>query len=364
MSKGRSIRKREYRLIISIVVLWTVIAAAQLGYDFWTLAAEDCLPPISFIRWLEITELTILIAGLVIGPLIVFLFQKWFRSVAYIKALAYVIGMFTLLFFAISYMSNHLLLSQEMGLGLMDPEVTSEVHNEFRNLYFLPGYFFWLSAVLGTIILLFITDKYGPGNFRKLLLGKYLRPQHEDRIFMFLDLKGSTQIAERLTPETYFNLLKQVFIDITEAILSTDGEIYQYVGDEVVISWPTTTGADKGRCVDCFFRIKKAMLKNREKYVSAFDAAPEFKAGMHCGDVLAGEIGLIKRDITYTGDVLNTTARIESKCNELGSDILISEYLLDQLGKAADRFSPQQVGSILLRGKSTEITLYTLQGEQ
>ena len=87
---------------------------------------------------------------------------------------------------------------------------------------------------------------------------------------------------------------------------------------------------------------------------------PEFKAGLHYGHVMAGEVGVVKRDIAFSGDVLNTTARIQEKCNEFGVDILLSKNLLDKLTLPINLFKPKNMGSLLLRGKQEELTLFTL----
>ena len=61
-------------------------------------------------------------------------------------------------------------------------------------------------------------------------------PKAEDRVFLFLDLEGSTQLAERLGSALYFELLRRCLDDLTEPILETEGEIYQYAGDEIVVT--------------------------------------------------------------------------------------------------------------------------------
>ncbi|MEQ9422964.1 MAG: adenylate/guanylate cyclase domain-containing protein [Cyclobacteriaceae bacterium] len=90
-----------------------------------------------------------------------------------------------------------------------------------------------------------------------------------------------------------------------------------------------------------------------------FDTTPEFKAGLHYGYVMAGEIGVVKRDIVYSGDVLNTTARIQEKCNEFGVDILLSEDLVKSL-KPTNSFQPKEIGAISLKGKAKKVELFTV----
>ena len=96
-------------------------------------------------------------------------------------------------------------------------------------------------------------------------------------------------------------------------------------------------------------------------YQQKYGVIPSFKVGIHCGTVVTGEIGVIKRDIAYSGDVLNTTARIQSKCNELEVDILLSETLLQQLPLASSEFRKRSIGQVELRGKAERVPLYTIE---
>lgn len=73
---------------------------------------------------------------------------------------------------------------------------------------------------------------------------------------------------------------------------------------------------------------------------------------------MAGEIGVVKRDIVFSGDVLNTAARIQSKCNEPGEDILVSKFLLDVLQTDGTDYRPKAMGSIPLRGKEESVALF------
>jgi adenylate cyclase len=178
---------------------------------------------------------------------------------------------------------------------------------------------------------------------------------------MFLDLRGATTIAEQLGERRYFNFIKDVFRDSTPEILKSKGEIYQYVGDEIVISWKKDIGTLNANCLQCFFDIQQRLLDNASYYRENYDGiVPEYKAGLHFGFVMVGEIGIVKRDIAYSGDVLNTAARIESKCNELGVNILFSKALLVGLGSLPNPFKPREIGEIDLRGKQHSLMLYTV----
>lgn len=217
----------------------------------------------------------------------------------------------------------------------------------------------WAVVVGITQLMLQINSKFGPGTFWNIIRGKYNTPREERRIFMFLDLTASTTIAESLGNKAYHELLKDLFSDITNPILDSKGEIYQYVGDEVVIAWKYADGLENSKCVQCFFDIKMHLKTKEEKYQKRYGLLPSFKAGIHCGKVVAGEVGIIKRDITYSGDVLNTTSRIQSMCKEFNEEVIVSADLAAEL-HPAHNYIAQALGRIKLKGKEKEMQLIAL----
>jgi adenylate cyclase len=105
--------------------------------------------------------------------------------------------------------------------------------------------------------------------------------------------------------------------------------------------------------------MQSALEYQKDSYLEKFGVVPTFKAGLHFGKVTTGEIGVIKKDIIFTGDVLNATARIQSLCNSYNVDILISEPLLHRLDLSS-RYHIQPLGESELRGRDEKIALFTL----
>ncbi|MDP4229944.1 MAG: adenylate/guanylate cyclase domain-containing protein [Bacteroidota bacterium] len=193
-----------------------------------------------------------------------------------------------------------------------------------------------------------------------MIIGKYSKPIEEERIFMFLDLNASTTIAERIGNIRYHELLDDYVYDITKPILESGGEIYQYVGDEVVVTWSHTRSMKAMNCIDCFFRISEVMEQLAPKYQQKYGFIPGFKAGFHYGTVVTGQIGDIKKEIVFQGDVVNTASRIKETCNSLGAKILLSRELLDVLPIANSSYKALRVGSFLLKGKEHEVELFSV----
>ncbi len=245
----------------------------------------------------------------------------------------------------------------------IDSAFNNSVHNLMADIG-TPSFFVtmavWGLLVSATQFVLHINDKFGQGVLWKVITGKYHRPREEERIFMFLDLKGATSIAEKMESNKFFGMLSEVYRDITGPIVKSSGEIYQYVGDEVVISWPVDKGIRDNNALQCFFRIERKMAEQKSKYINKYGVVPAFKAGLHIGKATTGEIGVIKKEIVYSGDVLNTTSRIQALCNHHNVKILISSALL-QLMKLSAKYIPIPMGEIGLRGKDQKISLNTIQ---
>lgn len=246
------------------------------------------------------------------------------------------------------------------GVLVSDEQFGTYYRTYLLDLVHLKNILSWSVVVGFTQLLLQVSDKFGHGVLWNLIMGRYHEAREEDRIFMFLDLKSSTATAEKLGNRLYHDFLRDYFSDITNAILYNKGQIYQYVGDEVVITWRKEDGVADFHCLKCYFDIKNSIEKRRAKYEAKYGFIPEFKAGLHSGKVIAGEVGIIKRDITYSGDVLNTAARIQAKCNEFNVPILASKALFD-LFPVDLPFVKKPIGEIELRGKSLKVDLSTFQ---
>lgn len=219
------------------------------------------------------------------------------------------------------------------------------------------GYFLFSVLLMNFIIQ--INRKLGPSNLKNLVLGKYHRPKDENRIFLFLDLKGSTTIAENLGHNTYSKLLRTCYHDLTDIVIRYNADIYQYVGDEVVLSWKIKDENQTLRSISMYFAYKARLENRREYYMKRYNTVPEFKGGMDMGVVTVAEIGDIKREIAYHGDVLNTAARIQEQCKVLNRDLLISEHVEEKLIRL-NEFRKEFVGDFNLRGKEKALKIYSL----
>ena len=217
-----------------------------------------------------------------------------------------------------------------------------------------------LVAIAITIGFVQINKLHRQGELFNFIIGKYHAPREVDKIFCFIDLKNSTTIAEKLGHARFASFLKDYYSDITQALTDTKAQIYQYVGDEIILSWSTANGLKDNHLINCFFIMRKIIEQNKEYYLTKYGFYPQFRGGLHGGKVIITWIGEIKKEIVFIGDVLNTTARIRENCKRVGKDFLISEKLLLRINDL-NGMDSSFVEEIRPRGKEERIRLYSLE---
>src|SRR5208337_4208802 len=146
-----------------------------------------------------------------------------------------------------------------------------------------------------------------------------------------MNMEGSTGLAERLGPLAFHRLLNRFVTDLTDPIVAARGEIYSYVGDELIARWKLEEGISQARCVRACFNAFDALARKALEYRREFGAAVNFRAGLHCGPLVIGEMGSIKTEIVFLGDTVNTAARIQDVCRQTGDRILASADLIDRV---------------------------------
>lgn len=199
----------------------------------------------------------------------------------------------------------------------------------------------------------------GDYNIIRFLTGKYRTPVVENRAFMFLDLRSSVQHAENLGNVLYSELIRDCFRELNYLVHKFEAEIYQYVGDEVVLTWKSSVAQHNYNILGIYFAFEQAIQLKSEYFLNKYGLIPEFKAGCNAGEVTAAEIGIIKRDIAYHGDVINTSSRVENMCNVLLQDFLITSSIInDEIPLKG--FKIKSVGRHILKGKDIETELYSV----
>lgn len=248
----------------------------------------------------------------------------------------------------------------ELGVSPLDRQIWENLGKFLSDFAYWSLVLYYTAMVSICLFYMEVSDNIGQAVLLNFFTGKYHHPIEEERIFMFLDMKSSTTIAEKLGHVEYFKLLKAYYVDLSSPIVEFGGEIYQYVGDEVIVTWKFKKGFTDNNCLNCFLAMKAHLSSQADKYQSTFGVVPTFKAGIHLGKVTTGEIGVIKKEITFSGDVLNTTARIQGLCNTYNTDLLVSDKLVQALDLERD-FQIKALGEAALRGRDEKIDLFTVE---
>jgi adenylate cyclase len=212
---------------------------------------------------------------------------------------------------------------------------------------FVVSFLFEVNSLLGQNVLLsFVT-------------GRYHRPQIEERVFLIMDMKNSTATAERLGEVDFHRLLNRLVTDLGGPIVLRDGQIYKYVGDELIVTWPLARGLKDATCVHACFAARARLVAHGADYEREFGTAVQVRASLHCGPVVVGEMGSVKKEIALLGDTLNTAARLVDACRERDVSVIASVDLLDRL-VLPPGIEARSLGLIRLRGKEQAIGLCAL----
>lgn len=277
---------------------------------------------------------------------------KWDRFTFW-KVILLKSGVYLLGFIIISFLISGIII----GFGFFPIDALQQYRFTSSILFVLGVTIIYLIFLV--ILLYFIiqtTKKVGSTNLMSFLTGRYHAPIVEERIFLFLDLKSSTTHAEKLGHLKFSSLIKDCFDDMNLLVDQFDAEIYQYVGDEIVLTWEMDEGISDLNFIQLFFAFRKALLQRKEYYLSEYGLVPRFKAGAHGGLITVAEVGNIRRDIAFHGDVINTAARIQSICNQYEEELLVSADLIKKV-HSMNGFITASLGEIHLRGKQKTVDI-------
>jgi adenylate cyclase len=343
--------------IAYITLFWLILSLFQYVDRYIHLLNNNCGDD-SYMEFpsISIVFVGVILGGLTVGSSLVFVWGKWLRKVGFVKAIIFISLSYLLLFILIG-ITLFIIYRETSVLIPSNLTISSVIVDTFTSFKALPNFLFWLFIILLTQLFLVIRDQFDPNVFLRFMTGQYFTPKREERIFMFMDLKSATAIAEQIGEINYFNFLNETFKAASEGIVARKGEIYQYIGDEIVVSWKNKTGLSNANCINCFYEITENLEANKNYFINTYGVAPVFKAGLHSGFVTAGEMGNVKREIVYSGDVLNTTSRIQTLCNKFNVNLLCSSVLADQLPANALNKSAISLGVHQLKGKQKEVEL-------
>ncbi|MCW8849789.1 MAG: adenylate/guanylate cyclase domain-containing protein, partial [Melioribacteraceae bacterium] len=305
--------KSQFLKISFLVSFWVIDV---IFYVFIEMAIESDLAInfqiknyyYDFVRTLIIAVTSALAGGIIIASFEVLVFSKGLQKLQLGLILLIKSVFYLSLIFIFTSLGNIISHSYIYNKPLFDAQVL----NQFK--YYISGpkvwaiMAYWSFCVMIALFILSISEKLGQGVLLNYLLGKYHKPKEDTRIFMFLDLTSSSTYAEKLGHIRYSNLLQDCFFDLTDVVNEHNVQIYQYVGDEVVLTWQKSKGVAENRCIKTFFAFSKALKKRSAYYEKEYGIVPEFKAGINYGFVTIAEVGEMKKELAYHGDAINTAS--------------------------------------------------------
>lgn len=357
-----NIQKLKIRTVLIITLVWMIFLNLVFVYEF---SSYKFRFPERFGQFNPLQEYAAimvsgLLAGLIGGTFFVYNLKSSTVRRPFYSGVVLSTVYFLLIYIIVASTVSIMMLSLSRHAFPFNPDIlritfTENLFGPFQ----IRNMIVWSFMISITRFMLQVNNMFGPGNLWKIFSGEYYSPKEELRVFMFLDLKSSTTIAEKLGHTRYYYFLNDYYALISDPVINRYGEIYQYVGDEVVVSWTASHAIQDLNCLHCYFDIRDVIEKNKNGFLEKYNIVPEFKAGIHFGPVMAGEVGVIKRDIVFTGDVLNTASRIQVACNNYREDLLVSENtlaLFDNLFPFEATFKDK----IELRGKESRVGVYTL----
>ena len=350
--------KQFFRLLTYSILFWSFAFCFFILIRYYGRSQEQ-LNTVELTKAISITEY--ILFGVILGVMVAivytiieFLFDKYLSKALHLG--------FIILFKSIIYLI-FLIFSLTFIAFLAEDYIDVNFPNERG--WWISNRVFWLVTTYFIICSLLFTfmrlanDKFGKGVILKMLIGHYRKPREVVRILMFLDLKSSTSIAEDLGHLKYSRFIQDCFYYLNRIVNKYDAEIYQYVGDEAVLTWKLNKGTKHLNCIRLFFEFENKIQKHSRYYMKKYGVVPQFKAGLHSGKIIITEVGTVKKELAYHGDVINTTSRIQEQCNEYKESLLISEDLLLNL-KLNARYKSIPLGNELLDGKSEELKLFAI----
>ncbi|WP_044204217.1 adenylate/guanylate cyclase domain-containing protein [Flammeovirga sp. OC4] len=242
----------------------------------------------------------------------------------------------------------------EVGLSISLIVIADTIQqNEVQT---IPLFTYIIPLKIYELYLLEVDNMIGPFHLKKLFHDKYLKPKMEERVFLFADLVDSTKIAEQLGPEKYSQFLKESFEKFA-VVYDYFGDIFQYVGDEVVITWKASS-QHKNCYINGTLACRNEFIKSKEYFVAQYGVFPQFRFSLHKGNVISTTIGKYKKEVSFHGEAINVTSRIQEFNKELGVEMIFSESVLGDIQSEKNKM--KFLGAKKIRGIKENLGLYTI----
>ncbi|XDD48934.1 adenylate/guanylate cyclase domain-containing protein [Leptospira sp. WS92.C1] len=180
----------------------------------------------------------------------------------------------------------------------------------------------------------------------------------------FSDIRSFTSISEKLQPEEVVEFLNEYMTEMVHCVNHTHGIVDKFIGDAIMATWGAlkTSDQDAENAVTGALMMREALIRFNQG--RGGDKKPIIKigCGINYGPVIAGQIGSEQRlEYTVIGDAVNLASRVEALNKPFGTDILITQDLLDHV---PNLFNVEKMQSIKVKGKEDAQIIYAVLGRK
>ena len=221
---------------------------------------------------------------------------------------------------------------------------------------------FTLVICVCTILLFGINDLLGPGVLFAFVAGRYYHPRLEERALLFIDMRSSTAIAENSRRGALPSISQSLRYRPIARHLGGRRRNPQICRRRGHFQLEARRSRNEVGCVRACFSALDRLAEGGPAYERDFGFRADFRAGLHCGPVVVGELGFVKKEIALIGDAMNTTQRTLDACREANCRVLVSAALLDRIVPLPAGVTARALGPMPMRGKEQSVlALYALE---
>jgi adenylate cyclase len=173
--------------------------------------------------------------------------------------------------------------------------------------------------------------------------------------FLFTDVRGFTNLSEKLSPEEVTDIMNKALTVQVKCIQAHGGMVDKFIGDAcmAIFNAPLEIDEHEKRAVACAQDMRTAMRMLQKKLPEPIAIG----IGVNTGEAVIGNMGSDNRfDYSAIGDAVNTAARLESATKEAGVDILIGESTAKKLMP----YDLTLLAPIKVKGKAKALKVYTI----
>ena len=300
-----------------------------------------------------------ILMGALIGTFEIYLFHPRLQQNPFILMLTFRAIMYTLSIIAIVLVVVTMNRAFRHHQGFFEALRSEESRNYIVHGNFKVAIIFTFMAALFANFVRLISFKIGRGILTDFILGVYHKPKQMERIFVLLQITNAGDVLRRSNIETYHHFLNGIYSALSIVAMRHHGYVYEYVDDHMIVYWKATRKNWAASLADFHAEALIVMKCDEDYYKNTYGLIPGLVFTAHGGSVIQAEVGELKTEIVFHGDVLNTASRIGNVAIEQGDPFVISDYVFNHM-REIEGIKTVSIGVFELRGKSKAVSLYSI----